>query len=140
MITIMSQEETHALLRSQRLARLGCIAEGEPYVVPINYVYNDEYAFSHSLPGRKIEAMRANPRVCLQVDELKDQFRWKSVLAYGTFEELRDPEERSRVLHLLLSLFPRLTPVESFIAEDAHAPAPIVYRVRIDRVTGIREG
>ncbi|HEU4597783.1 MAG TPA: pyridoxamine 5'-phosphate oxidase family protein [Pyrinomonadaceae bacterium] len=140
MIKRMSADEARALLRSQRLARLGCVSEGDPYVVPVNYVFDGENAFSHSLPGRKIEAMRANPRVCLQVDEVRDQFRWKSVLAFGTFEELTDPDEHARALNLLLSLFPRLTPVESLIAEDANAPAPIVYRIRVERLTGIREG
>ena len=140
MIKRMSREESDALLRSQRIARLGCVADGYPYVVPVNYVFDGESAFSHSLPGRKIEAMRASPRVCLQVDEVRDQFHWQSVLAFGTFEELTNPDERSRALNLLLSLFPRLTPVESLIAEDANAPAPIVYRVRVERLTGISEG
>jgi nitroimidazol reductase NimA-like FMN-containing flavoprotein (pyridoxamine 5'-phosphate oxidase superfamily) len=139
-ITTLSVEEARALLRSARLARLGCIAGDEPYVVPVNYVFDDRCAISHSLPGRKITAMRERPRVCLQVDEVKDQFNWKSVLAYGTFEEITNPDERARGLSTLLSLFPRLTPVETLIAEDANAPAPIVYRIRIDRVTGIKEG
>ncbi|HKG12921.1 MAG TPA: pyridoxamine 5'-phosphate oxidase family protein [Pyrinomonadaceae bacterium] len=136
----MSVEEARALLRSARLARLGCVAGDEPYVVPVNYAFDDECAISHSLPGLKITAMRERPRVCLQVDAVKDQFNWKSVLAYGTFEEIVNTDERARALSLLLSLFPRLTPVETLIAEDANAPAPIVYRIRIDRVTGIREG
>jgi len=83
--------------------------------------------------------MRAFPRVCLQVDEVRDQTRWKSALAFGTFEELKDRGERERALSLLLSLFPQLTPVESLITADAAAPTPVVYRVRVERVTGVRE-
>jgi uncharacterized protein len=139
MITRMSEEEARALLRAGRLARLGCVAEGYPYVVPVNYVYDGEFVFSHSLPGLKIEAMRASPRVCLQVDEMQDETRWTSVLAFGTFEELKDKGERESALSLLLSLFPQLTPVESFIIADAAAPTPVVYRVRVERVTGVRE-
>ena len=140
MIRTMSEEEARALLRAGRLARLGCVADGYPYVVPVNYVFNGEFIFSHSLPGRKIDAMRACPRVCLQVDEVRDQMRWKSALAFGTFEELNDEGERERALNLLLSLFPQLTPVESLITIDAGSPRPVVYRVRVERVTGIREG
>lgn len=140
MINRMSEEDARALLRAGRIAHLGCVAEGYPYVVPVNYVFNGEFAFSHSLPGLKIDAMRAFPRVCLQVDEMRDQTRWKSALAFGTFEELSDEGERERALGLLLSLFPQLTPVESLITADACAPAPIVYRIRVERVTGIREG
>ena len=139
MIKRMSEEEARALLRAGRLARLGCVAEGYPYVVPVNYVFDGEFVYSHSLPGRKIDAMRGSPRVCLQVDEVRDETRWKSALAFGTFEELKDKIERERALGLLLSLFPRLTPVESLIIADAAAPAPVVYRVRVERVTGVRE-
>lgn len=140
MITRMSEDEARSLLRAGRLARLGCVADGYPYVVPINYAFNGEFVFSHSLPGLKVDAMRACPRVCLQVDEMRGQTRWKSALAFGTFEELKDEGERERALNLLLSLFPQLTPVESLITVDAGAPAPVVYRVRVERVTGIREG
>ena len=139
MITKMSEDETRALLRAGRLGRLGCVAEGYPYVVPVNYVFDGEFVFSHSLPGHKIDAMRAFPRVCLQVDEAQSETRWKSALAFGTFEELDDRAERDRAMGLLLSLFPRLTPVESLIATDAGAPRPVVYRVRVERVTGVRE-
>ncbi|HEX6184523.1 MAG TPA: pyridoxamine 5'-phosphate oxidase family protein [Pyrinomonadaceae bacterium] len=140
MITRMSEEEVRTLLRAGRIGRLGCVADGYPYVVPINYVFDGESVVSHSLPGRKIDAMRSFPRVCLQVDEVRDQMSWKSVLVFGTFEELRNAGERERALGLLLSLFPQLTPVESLIAADAGAPMPVVYRVRVERITGIREG
>ena len=140
MITRLSREESLALLRGHRTGRLGCVAEGYPYVVPVNYVLDGESALSHSLPGRKIEAMRANPRVCLQVDDIRDQLSWQSVIAYGTYEEVTPASERSRAMNLLLSLFPELTPVESLIAEDGTAPAPIVFRVKIGKITGIGEG
>ena len=140
MITRLSRDESLALLRGARMGRLGCVAEGYPYVVPVNFVFDGESAVSHSLPGRKIEAMRENPRVCLQVDDIEDQLNWRSVIAYGTYEEITNNSERASAMNLLLSLFPKLTPVESLIAEDAGAPAPVVFRVRIDRMTGVREG
>lgn len=139
MISNLDRDESLALLRGYQMGRLGCVADGEPYIVPINYTFDGASAISHSLPGRKIEAMRARPRVCLQVDDIRDQFNWRSVIAYGTYEEITDVTERARAMNLLLSLFPELTPVESFIASDAGAPSPIVFRVRIDRITGVRE-
>jgi nitroimidazol reductase NimA-like FMN-containing flavoprotein (pyridoxamine 5'-phosphate oxidase superfamily) len=140
MIERMSEEEARSLLRAGRLARLGCVADGYPYVVPVNYVFDGESVISHSLPGRKIDAMRVSPRVCLQVDEVRNQTRWKSVLAFGKFEEIDKKDARERAMNLLLSLFPHLTPVESLIAVDAGAPALVVYRIRVERITGISEG
>ena len=140
MIGRLSPEESYELLRGGRVARLGCVADGEPYVVPVNYVFDGEAAYVHSLPGRKIAALRADPRVCLQVDDIRDEFGWRSVLAFGRYEELTRDPERERAVGLLLSAFPQLTPVESLIAEDAAAPAPVVFRVRVERVTGLQEG
>jgi len=132
-------EEAKALLSACRIGRLGCIDNGEPYVVPINYVFTDGAIYSHSLPGRKLDALRTNPRTCLQVDDIQDDFNWRSVIAYGDFEEIRVPGDRELILNKLLSRFPSLTPVESAIVADAGAPSSIVFRIRVDRVTGVSE-
>ena len=140
MISRMSEEESLSLLRGTRIVRLGCVVVGEPYVVPINYVFEDRSILSHSLPGRKLTAMREHPRVCVQVDDIKDLCNWQSVIVYGRYEEITEPTERARALNCLLSLFPNLTPVESLIAEDAASPAPVVFRIRVDSIAGVGEG
>jgi nitroimidazol reductase NimA-like FMN-containing flavoprotein (pyridoxamine 5'-phosphate oxidase superfamily) len=136
----LAEEEVLELLSSAKVGRLGCVDNGEPYVVPINYFFEARAVYSHSLPGRKIDALRAHPVACLQVDAIEDDFNWRSVLAYGTFEEIRVPSERRQVLRNLLSRFPLLTPVESVMAQDASAPDSIVFRIRVDRITGMAEG
>ena len=84
--------------------------------------------------------MRANPRVCLQVDEIRDELDWKSVLAFGLYEEITNAADRASAMSRLLSSFPKLTPVESYMADDAGTPAPIVFRIRVDRISGLCEG
>lgn len=140
MIKDLSQDKAREMLREGRIARLACISEGEPYVIPVSYVFDGESVLVHSLPGRKIAAMRAQPRVCLQIDAIEDELNWMSVLAFGNYEEITNAQERSSVMSRLLAKFPRLTPVESVIANDAGTPAPIVFRIRIDRITGLSEG
>jgi uncharacterized protein len=139
MIRNLSEEQSREVLRRERVARLGCIADGFPYVVPVNFVFDGLNAVVHSLPGRKVVAMRENPRVCLQVDEIEDDWNWKSVLAFGRYEEINSGDEVSSAMGMLLARFPQLTPVESIIAEDAGAPRPIVFRILIESVTGISE-
>jgi len=136
---VLSEEEALALISAGKVGRLGCVDNGEPYVVPINYVVEDGSIYSHSLPGRKIDAMRAHPRVCLQVDQIADDFHWRSAIAFGNFEEIRVPSDRRSILGKLLARFPLLTPVESVMAQDAAAPDSIVFRIHIDRVTGVTE-
>lgn len=133
------EEEARALLSAGKIGHLGCVDSGEPYVVPINYVVDGESIYSHSLPGRKIDAMRVHPRVCLQVDQIAGDFNWRSVIAFGDFEEIRVPSDRRSILSKLLARFPLLTPVESVMAQDASAPDSVVFRIRIDRITGMAE-
>ena len=139
MIKDLSREESLKLLRSGRLARLGCVTEEGPYVVPVSYVFDGECAFIHSLPGRKITALRADPRACLQVDDIASDTRWRSVIAFGVYEEVTAPAERERVLGRLLKQYPTLTPVEATIVQDAQPPNIVVFRVRVDRITGVAE-
>jgi nitroimidazol reductase NimA-like FMN-containing flavoprotein (pyridoxamine 5'-phosphate oxidase superfamily) len=128
------------LIRAGSTGRLGCIDNNEPYVVPINYLLDDGVIYSHSLPGKKTNAMRTHPRVCVQVDDAEgDFFGWRSAIAFGDFEEVDQEYERQVLLEKLLTRFPKLTPVESTIAHDAGAPDSIVFRIVIDRVTGVEE-
>lgn len=139
MFVRLREDESIALIERAKVARLGCIVDGGPYVVPINCYYADGSIYSHSLPGQKISALRENPKACLQFDKIDNDLEWRSVLAFGTYEEVSNPTERSDIMNKLLQRFPMLTPVESAIAEDAGYPTVIVYRIRIDRITGVSE-
>lgn len=135
----LKDEEAQALLQGGTVARLGCVSEGEAYVVPINYVFDAGFVFSHSLPGKKVDALRTHPRACLQIDQIESDTEWRSVIAYGTYEEVHSPEERGTILNKLLSRFPRLTPVEAVAVHDAAAPETVVFRLRVDAITGVAE-
>jgi uncharacterized protein len=139
MITRLRVEEARELLRQGKLGRLGCVVGGEAYVVPVNYLFDGECIYIHSLPGRKITALRAHPRACLQVDEIKDEYNWRSVLAFGNYEEIADPDGRERVLRDLFARLPYFTPVESRMTQVAGLPEIIVCRIRVDEITGVNE-
>lgn len=139
MFVRLSEEESKVMLGTGRVARLGCIVQGGPYIVPINYYFEDGCVYSHSLPGLKISALNENSQACLQVDVVESDVEWTSVLAFGNYEEVTNPSERSKILNKLLQQFPMLTPVESAIFEDAVPPSVIVFRIRIDRVSGVAE-
>lgn len=135
----LNEAEASELIGAGRIGHLGCIVKGEPYVVPINYLSEDGVIYSHSLPGRKIRALRVHPRACLQVEQIDDDFHWRSAIAFGLFGEVHDEPERAHVLRKLLERFPLLTPVESRDAEDAGPSEVVVFRIHIDRVTGVAE-
>lgn len=139
MFSRLSEEESRNILSAAHVGRLGCIVDGEPYITPINYYAEGDSAYSHSLPGLKIQGLRENPRACLQVDQIESDVNWRSVLAFGTYEEIDNPSERKEILGRILRQFPMLTPVESSLAHDGGPPPVIVFRIRIERITGVAE-
>ena len=138
MTRALNESEAWAVISAGKLGHLGCIDQDEPYVVPINYLSAGGRIYSHSLPGRKIRALRKHPRACLQVGQIRDDFHWQSAIAFGDFEEVTDALERTTILRQLLDRFPELTPVESHLAREGKWEV-IVFCLRIDRVTGAAE-
>ena len=138
MLRRLSEEETREILASGRIGRLGCIADGSPYVVPVSYVLRDNRIYVHSPEGRKVEALRANPRACLQVDNIRDEYQWRSAIAFGDYYEISDPDERDLALSELLERFPHLTPVES-VRSHSGASSVVVFFIQIDHATGVGE-
>ena len=104
----MSRKECLQMLAGTRLARLACAQENQPYVVPI-YLACDEVSeclYGFTTPGQKIEWMRVNPLVCVEVDEIAADDQWKSVIVMGRYEELKEtragdgvPRAQERPLH-----------------------------------------
>jgi nitroimidazol reductase NimA-like FMN-containing flavoprotein (pyridoxamine 5'-phosphate oxidase superfamily) len=141
MIEELSRKESQKLLSEQCVARLGCVLEGgEPYIVPVNYLFKDGFIFIHSLPGLKVEALRSNPKACIQVDDTKSLFEWRSAIAFGEFEEITESGEREEFLHEIKARFQELTPVETVVKRGKNVTAEmVVFRIRIRRITGMTE-
>jgi nitroimidazol reductase NimA-like FMN-containing flavoprotein (pyridoxamine 5'-phosphate oxidase superfamily) len=131
----LSRDEIEEFLRGQRIARLGCHADGTTYVVPLVYAYEDGAVVAVTTEGRKTAMLRANPRVCVEVDEYDADGKgsWRSVIAYGRYEELAG-EAIESALALLRERFART-------AGRAADPRPlgpdvVVLRIALDELTG----
>ncbi|TGQ35575.1 MULTISPECIES: pyridoxamine 5'-phosphate oxidase family protein [unclassified Mesorhizobium] len=90
LVRTLSNLECTKLLAANRVGHLACAKDGQPYVVCFNYAYADNHLYAFSLPGKKIDWMRANPLVCAQIDEHTQGRGWRSVIVDGRFEELPD--------------------------------------------------
>lgn len=139
MTRTMNESESLELIAAGKVGHLGCVVEGEPYVVPINYLLDGHSVYGHSMMGRKIRALRTHPRACLQVEEIEDDFHWRSAIVFGKFEEIDQEPERAQVMRKLLERYPLLTPVESVGSKSSEMSGVIFFRLRVDRVTGLAE-
>ncbi len=139
--TLSALECTH-LLSSHRVARLACAKDGRPYVVPIYFAYQENHFYAFSMPGKKIEYMRANPFVSLIVDVKGEGRGWQSVVADGRYEELPDrigyKRERDHAWSLLAKHSDwwepgALKPVQPPVSD--HSPH-IIFRISVGQLSG----
>ena len=79
----MSDPEIREFLRRVGYGHLACSRDDQPYVVPVNFAYRDGEIFVYTTEGKKTEFIAANPRVCLQAEEVEDNKHWQSVIVYG---------------------------------------------------------
>jgi len=144
MIGELSKREMEAVLRSGIVARLGCHAEGRTYVVPITYAYDGTSLIGHSALGLKVDMMRQNPAVCVEVDQVDDPGHWRSVIAWGRYEEL-EGEAALEAMERLVARFESLALSETSrpshrMAEAYRSgegyPDAVVYRIHLEAMTG----
>ena len=140
MIKNLNENEARELLYDRKFGHLGCVlGSGEPYVVPVNYLFKDDEIYIHCLPGQKLDALRANGKVCLQVEKIGKSCRWKSAIAFGEFQEVKRTNKKIEILKEFSARFEHLTPVEAMIEEQWNLGGLVVFRLNIKRLTGIAE-
>lgn len=133
----LSTGQIEDLLRNEVIARLGCLSDGRVYVVPVTYVYDGTYVWGHAMDGAKLAAMRADPRVCVEVEHVDDLSNWRSVIAWGTFEECHGADWDAGLALLVERIMPLLTLPEHQSPPDLAAlRRGSVYRIRLDTKTG----
>jgi nitroimidazol reductase NimA-like FMN-containing flavoprotein (pyridoxamine 5'-phosphate oxidase superfamily) len=116
------------LLGGSIVGRIACNAAGDrPYLVPLAYAYDGESIYAVSGPGRKIDLMRADPRVSFEVDRVETSDTWQSVVAEGEFEEVSDADE----IQMAIGLLEGATGVPVVMGDHS-----IVFRLRLTAKSG----
>ena len=81
--------------------------DGYPYGVPVNYVWHDGRIFFHcATTGHKADAIKADPKVCFTVIDLRRVLpeklatSYRSVIVFGKARFIEDREEKIRALRI----------------------------------------
>ena len=143
LIQRMSETQCRRVLEKATLGRLACARENQPYVVPTYFAFDGTSVYGFSTLGQKISWMRANPRVCLEIDEHISHDQWLSVIVTGHYEELPDMPAYTAARHHAHKMLqqrpmwwePGATPAAHRNNVDPFLP--IYYRIRIDEITGL---
>lgn len=137
----MTPEECSTALARSDFGRLACAYDDQPYVVPIHFAYDGEHLYGLTTAGLKVDWMRSNPRVCLEIDERASHYRWMSIVVLGRYEELPETPACERARAHALELLQRREmwwqPV-SVATRSREQRAPIFYRIHVVQMTGLR--
>jgi hypothetical protein len=142
-INEMTEKECGAFLASATLGRLACSLDNQPYVLPIYFAYEPGYIYVLSTLGQKIEWMRANPKVCVEVDEIANESQWISVIASGRYQELPEPQYTDERKHAEKLLGKRHKWWQNALGERQEKLGddlidPLFFRICVDSMTGLR--
>lgn len=142
----LEKTECLELLRENYIARLAFISQGRPYIVPITYYYDEkEHSIvSYSGEGHKIDALRKNPEVCVEIDEIGSISEWRSVLVHAEYEEIEQIDAKYQ-LHrfaervkenILVKKDTCLRFIKQFSSKTDAKGHSVVYRLKISEMTG----
>jgi nitroimidazol reductase NimA-like FMN-containing flavoprotein (pyridoxamine 5'-phosphate oxidase superfamily) len=119
------------------------VDDGKPYVVPLNFGYEDGALYFHSAPGgRKIDILRESPDVCFSVVGKYDLVmgeracswtaEFSSVTGTGKAAILTDRTEKEKGLTVLMRQYSE----ENFDFSDEDLDGVVIIRVDIEEMIG----
>jgi uncharacterized protein len=94
-IETMDREEClHLLAYKSFVGRVGFVIDGQPLVLPVNYLAEEGSVVFCTAPGSKLSALKDGARVAFEVDDSRPLYHagW-SVLVTGMASEITDERE-----------------------------------------------
>lgn len=138
----LSREEALDLLAGAPVAHLGLISDGAPYVTPMSFVVDERRVLFRTTAGKKLDAMREDPRVCIEVSQFDPgSGEWASVIVLGRAFEVDDDETGARAVELLYDKYS--SALGDPLSRGGLQPLPglpHLIEVVIDEMTGVTSG
>lgn len=128
------------LLSSTRFGRLAFTFRDRVDIRPIGFVFRDGWIFGRTSEGTKLEVLRHHRWVAFQVDRIRDQWNWTSVLVHGAFHLLAgtdgaaapDPELVERARTALQAAMPG-----TFTSSDPARHRDLLFGIEPHEITGV---
>ena len=113
----LTQEKCLKLLDRAIYGRLAtCDRYCQPYITPVNFALFDEKIYFHcGFEGRKIDNIRANPKVCFEisrhgklyaaVNAKNFSMRYWSILVFGQAVQITDEQKKLLLMNKLMEKY-----------------------------------
>lgn len=138
----ISETEAREFLENAAVAHMGVIDKGIPYVTPMSFVVDGDRILFRTKPGRRFEAIIANPIVSIEASHFDDETGdWISVVVTGKATEHNDGETMARAVELLMQKYEKQ--IGSPLTRGGVQPMasfPHVVAVTIQEISGMSSG
>ncbi len=145
-IEITDLREIEQIIREATVCHLGLVDNDEPYVVPVNFGYEQNALYFHSaLEGRKVALIKKSNKVCFEIDTDVEigktdssncSVRYKSVIGTGRAYILENNEEKARGLKSIM----RQCAGGEYSFSEEKLDTVLVIRIDIESITGKQSG
>jgi uncharacterized protein len=106
----------HNILNEADVCRVGFSKANKPYIVPMNFGFDEGHIYLHSsVEGKKMEILRENKNICFEVDVKRELvksekpcnwgMKYLSVMGNGTAELIEKPEEKIKALDIIMDKY-----------------------------------
>ncbi len=140
---IIDPKEIEEILKKSEVCRLAMVDGDTPYIVPLNFGYEDGAVYFHSAKeGKKIELMKQNPTVCFEVDNLIKfkkaplacdwGIEYSSVIGWGKVQFLDDLKAKKQGLDIIMAQYSG----RDFEYPEENVERTAVIKVPIEKMTG----
>ena len=138
----ITESEALEFLKEAMVAHIGVVQDGEPYVTPMSFVVDRRSILFRTKPGKRVEAISSNPKVCIEVSHFdEDSGDWISVVVRGKAIERTDEITTSRAVELLMDKY--RAALGSPLGHGGLQPMatfPHVIEVPIEEISGMVSG
>lgn len=138
----LSEQQAREFLTAADVGHLAVVDRGKPYVTPMSFVVNDNTILLRTGFGRRLEAIRSNPDVCVEVSHFETESGdWTSVVAEGRAHEVDDAELEATAVQMLLQKYE--ASIGSPFRMSVVQPLPtwhVVVAIEIDTIGGRSSG
>lgn len=138
----MREEEMLTLLRKASYGHLACARGTQPYIIPLGFAYRDPFIYFFTTEGMKSDFLAANPRVCFQVEQVRNHARWKSVIVFGNAEHVSAPHGVREIVKIVMDRNPGMIPAiaKTWKEDWGFKPVGAAFRIRISKMSGRKMG
>lgn len=133
----LERREIDDILARNHVARLAYLLDGRVDIEPIHYVFAEGTLYGRTAPGTKLSALGRDYWVAVEVDEVEDMFRWRSVVVHGGFHRIppNQPGTQQVLWEHAVELLRGLVP-GALTSADPTPHRTVLFRIPIQQAEG----